>query len=54
MDMETLIAELTARLDALEDIVEEMRYAGPAPREDYGGRMMYEAYEDLLDGEWDL
>lgn len=38
MDVEQLIAEITARLDALEDIVEELRYAGPLgtrPLDDY-------------------
>lgn len=57
MDMEQLIAELTARVDALEEQVEELRYAGtardreamglyPHPNEDYDDY-------DYYDGGWD-
>lgn len=28
-EIETLVTELTARVDSLEDTVEELRYAGP-------------------------
>jgi hypothetical protein len=49
MDMEAVVAELTARLEALEEVVEELRYAGPSR----GVNTFTEDYADYADGEWD-
>lgn len=51
MDVETIIAELTARIDALEETVEELRYAGPAQ----GTNLWAEDdYDEVLREEWDV
>ena len=51
-EMEALLAELTARIDSLEETVEELRYAGPVHRnvledDDYY-TIDLDEFEDLL------
>lgn len=55
MNVEQQLAELTARLDSLEETVEELRYAGTARDRDSLGLYPYpnDDYDEFMMGEWD-
>lgn len=53
-DMEQLIAELTARIDALEETVEELRYAGPSANRPVSPYEDSEYYMDEHGELWDV
>lgn len=53
MNVEQQIAELTARIDSLEETVEELRYAGTARDRVDLGLYPNDDYDEFMLGEWD-